>query len=140
MRPRWSSMDTGRTLAGRASTPAETDAYPVGVAINTPSVLRVAAPLVRAAAGAARSSTVRAAAGSVARRLDAGAARTPFVPAAMRVERWRAVRAGERVDQTAVTLWFGEGPALPRPGGNDSLRGGWRASARGSWARRRWRR
>ena len=101
-------------------------AYPVAVVGNAPSLIRAAAPLVRAAAGAARNSTVRAAAANVARRLDpmgGGATRATFAPAALRVERWRAVRAGERVDQTAVTMWFGEGPALPRPGGSDSLRG-----------------
>jgi len=44
--------------------------------------------------------------------------RHPLVPAAVRVERSRLrTRRGEVGDQTALTLWFGEGPALPGPSG-----------------------
>lgn len=45
-----------------------------------------------------------------------GRGRNPLVPAAVRIERSR-VRGGrgERGEQTALTLWFGEGPSLPGP-------------------------
>jgi hypothetical protein len=47
-----------------------------------------------------------------------GAMRHPMAPAAVRVERSRSRgRRGEEADQVAVTMWFGEGPALPSPGG-----------------------
>lgn len=57
----------------------------------------------------ATSGALRAAPGMLDRRLR----RAPR-PAAVRIERSR-VRAGEGViaDQTALTLWFGEGPSLP---------------------------
>jgi hypothetical protein len=97
------------------------------MATSAPGMLRTAAPLVRAAAGAARSSTLRAVATSALRRLEGTspavrAARHPLTPAALRVERARSVRRGERAEQTAVTVWFGEGPALPGLGGGDTLR------------------
>jgi hypothetical protein len=97
------------------------------MASTAPGMLRAAAPLVRAAAGAARSSTLRAATTSALRRLEraapaAGTGRHPLAPAALRVERARSGRKGERAEQTAVTVWFGEGPALPAPGGGDTLR------------------
>jgi hypothetical protein len=44
--------------------------------------------------------------------------RHPMAPAAVRVERSRSRgRRGEEAEQVAVTMWFGEGPALPTPGG-----------------------
>jgi hypothetical protein len=44
--------------------------------------------------------------------------RHPLVPAALRVERSRLrSRRGETSEQTALTLWFGEGPGLPGPSG-----------------------
>jgi hypothetical protein len=83
--------------------------YPVRVAVNAPSVLRMAGPLARAATMALR-------------RLDTAAKpgqrgdRHPLAPAALRVERARSNRGGERAEQTAVTVWFGQGPSLPSPG------------------------
>jgi len=45
-------------------------------------------------------------------------ARNPLLPAAVRVERSSLrTRRGDSSDQTALTLWFGEGPALPGPSG-----------------------
>jgi hypothetical protein len=41
----------------------------------------------------------------------------------VRVERARSNRPGERADQTAITVWFGEGPSLPVPGGSNAMRG-----------------
>jgi hypothetical protein len=41
--------------------------------------------------------------------------RHPLAPAAVRVERSRAQGDGERSEQTALTVWFGTGPALPGP-------------------------
>jgi hypothetical protein len=61
---------------------------------------------------------VRAIAGSAALRaapglLDTQGWRGPR-PAAVRIERSRVKSAGEVVaDQTALTLWFGDGPSLP---------------------------
>jgi hypothetical protein len=71
---------------------------------------------------------VRAAADAALRRLEPAAlgkpgARGPLTPAAVRVERARWRRGEERADQTAVTVWFGEGPSLPAPGGSNALRG-----------------
>ncbi len=44
--------------------------------------------------------------------------RHPLAPAAVRVERSRLRgRRGESGEQTALTLWFGEGPNLPGPSG-----------------------
>jgi len=64
----------------------------------------------------------RAVAAALARfeqeRVGASALRHPMAPAAVRVERSRSRgRRGEEADQVAVTMWFGEGPALPSPGG-----------------------
>jgi len=42
--------------------------------------------------------------------------RHPLVPAAVRVERSRGRGHRGATEQTAVTVWFGEGPALPGPG------------------------
>jgi len=43
-----------------------------------------------------------------------GSPRHPLVPAAVRVERSRVRNGqGDVGDQTALTLWFGEGPQLP---------------------------
>lgn len=83
--------------------------YPVPVAVNAPSVLRMAGPLARAAGVALRRLDTTTAAG---RRGD----RHPLSPAALRVERARSHRGGERAEQTAVTVWFGQGPSLPSPG------------------------
>jgi hypothetical protein len=45
--------------------------------------------------------------------------RHPLAPAALRVERSRLRgRRGESGEQTALTLWFGEGPSLPGPSGS----------------------
>lgn len=43
--------------------------------------------------------------------------RHAMAPAAVRVERSRVRRRGEEAEQVAVTMWFGEGPALPAAGG-----------------------
>jgi hypothetical protein len=45
------------------------------------------------------------------------ASRHPMAPAAVRVERSRVRRRHEDAEQVAVTMWFGEGPALPPLGG-----------------------
>jgi hypothetical protein len=42
--------------------------------------------------------------------------RHPLTPAAVRVERTRAHRGAETSEQTAITVWLGEGPGLPVPG------------------------
>jgi hypothetical protein len=64
------------------------------------------------------------AARQVARQLDAGLAgrvltehggRHPLTPAAVRVERSRSQRRRSAAEQVAVTVWFGQGPALPAP-------------------------
>ncbi len=57
----------------------------------------------------------------------AEAERAALTPAAVRVERTRARRGAETAEQTAITLWFGEGPALPSPG--SARQSGWRAAA-----------
>ncbi len=67
----------------------------------------------------------RAVAGALARfedervtRLLGGSTRHPMAPAAVRVERTRSRgRRGAEAEQVAVTMWFGEGPSLPAPGG-----------------------
>ncbi len=56
----------------------------------------------------------------------ARAGRHPLAPAAVRVERTRARHGGELADQTAITVWLGEGPALPAPG---LTRSPWRLAA-----------
>jgi hypothetical protein len=89
-------------------------------------MLRAAGPLARAATSVARASSMRSATAAALRRLDAAAParaqRHPLTPAAVRVERARSQRSGERADQTAVTVWFGQGPSLPVPGGSDPVR------------------
>ncbi len=51
-------------------------------------------------------------------------------PAAIRVERSRSRRDGETTSQTAVTMWFGQGPALPGAGSQATvLRGALRLGA-----------
>ncbi|HXZ99968.1 MAG TPA: hypothetical protein VEK76_06420 [Candidatus Binatia bacterium] len=52
--------------------------------------------------------------------------RHPMAPAAVRVERTRARRGGETAEQTAITLWFQEGPQLPSP---SLSRSPWRVAA-----------
>jgi hypothetical protein len=50
-------------------------------------------------------------------------ARHPLTPAAVRVERARARNRRGVAEQMAVTVWFGEGPALPAPSpGGDMAR------------------
>ena len=56
-------------------------------------------------------------------------ARSPITPAAVRVERSRADSANGKARQTAVTMWFGQGPALPAPGQGDAFRGAVRVAA-----------
>jgi hypothetical protein len=53
--------------------------------------------------------------------------RHPLAPAAVRVERTRARGGSGVTEQTAVTLWFGDGPALPAVGGTESSP--WKAAA-----------
>jgi len=43
--------------------------------------------------------------------------RHPMAPAAVRIERTRSRRRRSQAEQVAVTVWFGEGPSLPAPGG-----------------------
>jgi len=58
-----------------------------------------------------------------------GPARHPMAPAALRIERTRSRgRRGKEAEQFAVTMWFGEVPALPAPGGRFS-RGALRVGA-----------
>ena len=87
-------------------------------------MLRTAGPLARAAVGAVRGSPLRAAAAAALRRLEAPAQGQlhPLVPAAVRIERARSHRRGDSAEQTAVTVWFGQGPSLPVPGGGDAMR------------------
>jgi hypothetical protein len=47
--------------------------------------------------------------------------RHPLTPAAVRIERSRSRRRRGDDEQVAVTMWFGEGPALPGAGGNRRL-------------------
>lgn len=46
-----------------------------------------------------------------------GPQRHPMAPAAVRVERTRSRTRRKESEQVAVTMWFGQGPALPTPGG-----------------------
>lgn len=80
----------------------------------SPSLLRASAPLARAAVSLAQRPGVR----SLAQAAAAESRRSGLMPAAVRVERARSRRNGEVAEQTAVTLWFGEGPSLPSPGGS----------------------
>jgi hypothetical protein len=52
--------------------------------------------------------------------------RHPLAPAAVRVERTSARRGAEKADQTAITVWLGQGPSLPVPG---LSRSPWRVAA-----------
>jgi len=52
--------------------------------------------------------------------------RHPLAPAAVRLERTSSRRGGEAADQTAITVWLGEGPSLPVPG---ISRSPWRTAA-----------
>lgn len=99
--------------------------YPVAVASSTPAMLRVSAPLIRAAAGAVPGSALRTAANSALRWIDAGGPALrghQLAPAALRIERASSRHRAGRSKHTAVTIWFGEGPRLPAPGGGDRLR------------------
>jgi len=71
----------------------------------------------------------RAVAGALARFEERGGAagllggapvRHPMAPAAVRIERTRSRGRRGEAEQLAVTMWFGEGPALPAPGGRFS--------------------
>lgn len=67
----------------------------------------------------------RRALGEAVARLEQGVApvvsgvagRHPMAPAAVRIERSRVRRRRGDAEQVAVTMWFGEGPALPAVGG-----------------------
>lgn len=79
----------------------------------SPPLLRLAAPAARAAV---RQMTRLAAS-------PAPAQRHPLVPAAVRVERSQGRdHRGRTSELTAVTVWLGEGPALPGGGAADPLR------------------
>jgi hypothetical protein len=58
----------------------------------------------------------------------AGGDRHPLTPAAVRVERTSARSGSGSADQTAITVWLGEGPSLPAPGVSRSA---WRRTAAG---------
>ena len=60
--------------------------------------------------------------------------RHPLAPAAVRVERTSARRGDESADQTAITVWLGEGPSLPVPGVSRSP---WRTAAASTLAAQR---
>lgn len=69
----------------------------------------------------------RALAAALARLQDRGAPsllgsmdRHPMAPAAVRIERTRSRQRRGDAEQVAVTVWFGDGPALPAPGGGMS--------------------
>jgi hypothetical protein len=92
-------------------------------AMAAAEVVRLRGPLVVPAARlAARLVTIAGRPGAAAAlRLAAGFGddrrRSGVLPAAVRVERSRSRgRRGEVAEQTALTLWFGEGPSLPAPG------------------------
>lgn len=91
-------------------------------------MLRVAGPLARAVGAAARRGSIGAAADAALRQLNrqtlagTGAGRHPFGPAALRVERARSRGNGHTAEQTAVTVWFGQGPSLPGPASGDAMR------------------
>jgi hypothetical protein len=57
------------------------------------------------------------------------APRHPMAPAAVRIERSRVRRRHQESEQVAVTMWFGEGPALPGLGGSRLGRGAVRVGA-----------
>ena len=100
--------------------------YPVAMATNVGPALRMAGPLARAATAAARHRSVRAAVdaamGQLGRAKNRAGDRHPLAPAAVRFERARSRGNGDRADHTAVTVWFGQGPSLPVPGGGDPMR------------------
>ncbi|MFN2569557.1 MAG: hypothetical protein ABR564_08155 [Candidatus Dormibacteria bacterium] len=83
--------------------------------------------------GAALQAALRTAAGRMATMPPPGTPalnRHPLTPAAIRVERSRSRQSGGHADQTAVTMWFGAGPALPgAPIGNPALRATMRLGA-----------
>ena len=87
------------------------------MATASPALVRAALPIARSALAAARGGRVR----GLLAVADSALQRTgghPAMPAAVRIERARSSGGGTSSDQTAVTLWFGEGPALPSPGGS----------------------
>ena len=62
--------------------------------------------------------------GQMTERLSEAARQPGLHPAAIRIERSRSQTGPDNGSQTAVTMWFGEGPALPGVGhGNQALRG-----------------
>lgn len=93
-------------------------------------LLRAAMPLGGAALRAARHPQLRRVVRLLGDRAEpATSRRHPLAPAAIRVERSRARRGDETSEQTAVTLWFGEGPRLPGAGtGSTALRATARAA------------
>lgn len=101
--------------AGSTSTPRETAA----LAGATRGALLAAAPALLAVLRNRRARALLGAlSGGSVERLPAqllGGGRHPLVPAALRIERSHDKAAG--ADQTAVTVWFGEGPALPSVAG-----------------------
>jgi hypothetical protein len=107
MRPSRESSDPGRpagsVAVGRAVRAAAVAALPA-VAAGLRS--QPGRALVRALRGSGRVERLPSTL------LGIDAPRHPMAPAAMRVERTRA-RGAEAADQVAVTVWFGEGPALP---------------------------
>ncbi|MHB8718572.1 MAG: hypothetical protein ACYDAC_06740 [Candidatus Dormibacteria bacterium] len=86
------------------------------MAISPTTLIRGSLPAARTALALAREGHVRD-----LLRLADGAIRevgaTPGMPAAVRIERARSTGGGGSSEQTAVTLWFGQGPSLPSPGG-----------------------
>ncbi|GAC1340066.1 MAG: hypothetical protein NVSMB29_08400 [Candidatus Dormibacteria bacterium] len=80
-----------------------------------------ASPVPRRLLGGAASLLGRALAEDTPARGTVIDARHPMLPSAIRVERSRLRRGEDRGDQTAVTMWFGSGPALPSPGGGPSM-------------------
>lgn len=88
--------------------------------------LRRSAPtMTRAVVSTALNPERRRALSAAIARLEQGVApvvtgrgsRHPMAPAAVRIERSRVRRRRSESEQVAVTMWFGEGPALPSAGG-----------------------
>ncbi|MFN2451209.1 MAG: hypothetical protein ABR541_02525 [Candidatus Dormibacteria bacterium] len=78
-------------------------------------------PAQRRLLGGAAGLLSRAMAADQAGHRTAADPRHPMLPAAIRVERSRFRRGDDHGDQTAVTMWFGQGPALASPGGGPSV-------------------
>ena len=82
-------------------------------AVRQLSALR---PAARAAWTLARRQEARDALSTLMTLTSRPDARHPLAPAAVRVERSRLRSAAGEADQTAFTVWFGSGPALPSLG------------------------